>query len=746
MDTPATPSPAPVNGPATPATRSWLAENGGSLLITLVMCVLVVTYLNVFDVIKVLIGLGLVIFIHELGHFAAAKWCDVHVETFSIGFGPAIPGCRFKYGETTYMVGMIPLGGYVKMVGEGDAKPDSEEDEPDEDPRSFRNKGVFQRMLIISAGVIMNIFLAAVCFVIVYMHGVEERPAIVGRVESGSAAWRDGLHSNMQILEIAGKQNPWFADIQPIVMSSAAGEEVKLIVSDPDDAVKQRETSIEPLLDGESLFPLLGIGPQLQLLVAKSSRPGFVPTRSGSAASRAEPPFMPADRIIGMSDPTDPAKVTPLPPDPIDPSNDRRDYSEYVRRVVKLRGQTIIVQVLRDGETTPTDITVPVEYHSTFGLRMVMGEVAVIRKNSPAANATPIEPATATAGIQVGDRIIEIEVPEADGTMTQFVNEPLKGANQRVLDPVRLSFDLEEWSQRSPENRTIRVTVLRQIGHKKEERVLLKMDYDAAWIYYRETVNAPTSPLSIPGLGVAYFVETTVDAVAPGSAAEKAGLLKGDVIKQIQPNMVDPSGQLKPQRWIDLKPNQWGFVFTDLQNAASLTVNLRIERAGSEPMEFTLTAVPDNTWPAIYRGIFLRDDARIQQASSIVEALGMGANRTVRTIKLIYQNLLAMFVGRVSAWTMSGPLTIASVSYSIAGENIWQFILFIGMISVNLAVINFLPIPVLDGGHMVFLIYEKIRGKPAPEKVQVAAMFVGLAMILSLMVFVMFLDVRRMFF
>src|SRR5213596_3310574 len=99
----------------------------------------------------VALGLGLVIFIHELGHFLAAKWCDVHVETFSIGFGPPLPGCSYTWGETTYMIALIPLGGYVKMVGEGG---DTEENE--DDPRSFKNKTVYQRMLIISAGVIMN--------------------------------------------------------------------------------------------------------------------------------------------------------------------------------------------------------------------------------------------------------------------------------------------------------------------------------------------------------------------------------------------------------------------------------------------------------------------------------------------------------------------------------------------------------------------------------------------------------------
>src|SRR5205085_3917498 len=128
----------PDEGPLT--FKDWLARNGISLAI--VTALFVFLYIK-FDasglwaIAKAALGLGLVIFIHELGHFAVAKWCDVHVETFSIGFGPPIPGCSFQRGETTYKIAWFPLGGYVKMVGEGT---ESEEDE--DDPRSFRNKSV----------------------------------------------------------------------------------------------------------------------------------------------------------------------------------------------------------------------------------------------------------------------------------------------------------------------------------------------------------------------------------------------------------------------------------------------------------------------------------------------------------------------------------------------------------------------------------------------------------------------------
>src|SRR6478672_5312238 len=120
----------------TPNSTSWVRY--WSPLIAFVALVVIVAQTFKLDFLYmaiVAVGLGLVIFIHELGHFLAAKWCDVHVETFSIGFGPALPGCSYKWGETTYKLALFPLGGYVKMIGEG-----GENDEEDTDPRSYKNK------------------------------------------------------------------------------------------------------------------------------------------------------------------------------------------------------------------------------------------------------------------------------------------------------------------------------------------------------------------------------------------------------------------------------------------------------------------------------------------------------------------------------------------------------------------------------------------------------------------------------
>ena len=96
----------------------WFASHGITLLIVLAAIGLLMWKFEPTGVIKAAVGLSFVIFIHELGHFLTAKWCDVKVSTFSIGFGPAIPGCSFRWGETVYKVALFPLGGYVQMLGD----------------------------------------------------------------------------------------------------------------------------------------------------------------------------------------------------------------------------------------------------------------------------------------------------------------------------------------------------------------------------------------------------------------------------------------------------------------------------------------------------------------------------------------------------------------------------------------------------------------------------------------------------
>src|SRR6478672_3994635 len=186
----------------TPNSTSWVRY--WSPLIAFVALVVIVAQTFKLDFLYmaiVAVGLGLVIFIHELGHFLAAKWCDVNVTTFSIGFGPPIPGCKFKWGETTYKLGILPLGGYVQMVGQVDG--DESSDGSEEDPRSYKNKTVGQRMLIISAGVIMNVILTIVCFIAIYRGpGKEMDAAVIAAVDTGAPAFEYGVRPGSVIEQL----------------------------------------------------------------------------------------------------------------------------------------------------------------------------------------------------------------------------------------------------------------------------------------------------------------------------------------------------------------------------------------------------------------------------------------------------------------------------------------------------------------------------------------------------------------
>jgi regulator of sigma E protease len=155
----------------------------------------------VTTILAFLFVLGVLIFVHELGHFLAARRLGVRVITFSLGFGPKL--LKVTRGDTVYCVSAIPLGGYVKMAGENPEDPRS--GQPDE----FLSKTKWQRFQILIAGPLMNLVLAVVVLALVMMQGVQvaaylDEPPIVGVVEPESAAARGGIQPGDRILTVDG--------------------------------------------------------------------------------------------------------------------------------------------------------------------------------------------------------------------------------------------------------------------------------------------------------------------------------------------------------------------------------------------------------------------------------------------------------------------------------------------------------------------------------------------------------------
>ena len=130
-------------------------------------------------VLLMIAGFSVVVFVHELGHFLVAKWAGVRVDKFCVGFGKELFG--FTRGGTRYAFNALPVGGYVKMLGQEDFAVDKDGDwQFKKDPDSFANKPVRVRMVIVSAGVVMNLVFAAVAFMIVYTVGLPSLAPVVG--------------------------------------------------------------------------------------------------------------------------------------------------------------------------------------------------------------------------------------------------------------------------------------------------------------------------------------------------------------------------------------------------------------------------------------------------------------------------------------------------------------------------------------------------------------------------------------
>ena len=165
-----------------------------------------------------LLLLGVLIFFHELGHFTLAKWCGVKVEKFSLGFGPAL--LQKRIGETTYALSALPLGGFVKMLGELPG----ETLDPAERDRAFNFKPPWQRIAIALAGPGMNLILPVFLIAGALMVGKPEFTTRIGGVEPAGIAARAGLLPGDRVLSVDGQRVEWWFDLAEVLQASSAPE------------------------------------------------------------------------------------------------------------------------------------------------------------------------------------------------------------------------------------------------------------------------------------------------------------------------------------------------------------------------------------------------------------------------------------------------------------------------------------------------------------------------------------------
>lgn len=669
---------------------------------------------TVTNVLSVVLGLGAVIFFHELGHFAVAKWCDVQVERFSMGIGPII-WSRQK-GETEYALSALPFGGYVKMLGQDDMDPNQmTSDEIAENPRSFSSKSVWQRMAIISAGVIMNVITGFMFFAASYWFGVLEIEPVVGAVIPGAPAWTAGLEPGDRIAEIDGEKVTTYNDIQNIVVLSsttmkltgtkANGEPLNLMVT-PEQGQKLRT---------------IGITPPLKTTI-DSQVEGDIAIR-GSAAGEAKADFQPGDHVTAMNG------------EPIAYLHEMRRFSAiFADQDINYTVERLSHPEDPKSETTTVTVTVPPKQVKSIGLRMAIGPVTAIQSDSIAD----------AAGLQMGDQITKVNDLEVG----------------KDIDPLRLPNHLASLADSE-----VVLEVKRQTDNGLEDvSITLTPVSGLPPVQHPQT---PTGSLIAPSIGAGFHVQNKIAIVEESSEAATAdpGFAPMQEITKIElqhPNpkdfTPDALGDKKDPEVIDLEEAaeeikkaggkemvNWAWVFLQIQNVPLREVRLHVTPADDKAKPFAVLLKQQNEvegWYSTTRGIRGWQYSQFQQtASSFSEAMSLGYDATKTAGMRIYMTLNSLFSGNLSYKALSGPLGIAKIGYLVADSGFTKLLGFLGFLSINLAILNFLPIPILDGGHMVFLIYEAVARKEPSPKVIAFAHAVGLVFIVGLFMLVMYLDI-----
>ena len=606
---------------------------------------------------QVAIGIGLVIFVHELGHFIAARLCGVRVEVFSLGFGPRL--LAWKRGDTTYQLALLPLGGFVRMAGE-DRFAGGEPLRPDDLP----SKSVGARFLIYSGGVVMNVVFGLVVFPLVLFHGVPFMEPVVGRTQPGGPAWRAGVEPGSRILEING--NP-IVSFEYIANEVALGEPdfTRLLVLEP-GASEPREVVVVPEYD-----EVAGLN-RIQVLPAFDIEAG-VAVQPGSAAEEAG--LRDGDRLLAVRG--------GLP---------GLDLLEQLDAAFQDGGTLalIVERPLAGGagerlefEFAPRSSEVPGSL--ALGVSPRFGIVRALRAS----------PLTAELGLREGDRLMEVD-----------------GA------PIGRPLDLERVLLGEAAPRPVRVRVARD-GRELEA-------VSAGPIAAAERLDF------VRDLALGYDLDGEVVMTTRASAALLAGMRDGDRILRVNGAPV----------------RGWDEVRAAIRaHRGDRPLALDVERRGADGRA-SVVALSATLQPALSTdyGLGFRTRTYVYQATGFADAVRVGVASSWKFVVDTWLTLKRILFGHVSSENIGGIITIAAVSASWAEEGLAKLLFILCMLSMNLAFINVLPIPVLDGGHLFFLVVEKLKGSPVSERVLGYSQVVGVVLILSLMIYVTYNDLMRWVF
>jgi len=608
-------------------------------------------------VVEIAVVVGLLILVHELGHFLTAKWFGVRVRQFALGFGPPI--LRWKRGDTEYSLRCIPVGGFVDLAGE------HPEAEGADDPKALWRRPAWQRIVIFSAGVVMNALAAIVFFSVAFLIGVNVIAPVAGEILPGSPAEKAGIRAGDRILAlgVAG-QAPTpiqaFDDLMYAVTLENAGTEFTIEVERPADAAAEpvRKTFLVKSFRPEgSLGPMFGINVPQDTVIAKmlTTSPAY---QAGLEVG---------DRILAVGG----KPVTFL--------------HQAAEALEQAPAGPVVLTIERKGRNQDLRIDPAELKEYRYDLAPPTG-VEKVLSDSPAEK----------AGIQKGDRVVQ--AGEVRWPSPSQVSEVVQAAGAGG------SVDL----------------VLERGGERVEVTCQIVL-MDA------EDGQRPMIGLAMAG---AAGDPVQIGQVEAGGAAERAGLRPGDIILS-----VGPDGKM---------PGDWNEAIAELVRKPGAPVAVTVER-GSQVVETTLTpdAVPYERFTL--EGIAAKPVyVALPRIYNPLTAAGEGLKRTRLWFGRIYTSLAQMVRGQVGTQMVGGPVLIVQASLAIAEQGLGTLMTFWGMLGVSLAVLNFLPLPPFDGGHVLFAIIAKIKGSHVSLKVQTAFWTAGWVMVGLLILLVMWQDISRL--